>query len=90
MFGSVSPASLPCASLRCLVADMLATQSTVTLSSKAIRALDLHRLSELDEKLRTLAMQHLHIERQMRQMLTERAALRTLVGQADDDYICPF
>lgn len=69
---------------------MIATRTTVTLSPEAIRALDLHRLAELDEQLRNLAMQHIQIERQMRKLLTERAALRTLVGQENDDYICPF
>lgn len=62
----------------------------MTLSQDAVKALDLHRLAQVDSQLRELALQHMKTERLMKEKLAERSALRALIGQKDDFYVCPF
>ncbi len=54
---------------------------TVTLSRKAILALDMHRLAELDERIRKMALEHMKLERELLKAVKEREALRMLVSQ---------
>ena len=60
---------------------MIATRSTVTLSKEAIRALDLHRKAELDERIENLTRLLKTIVIDLDKAITEREALIILVSQ---------
>lgn len=51
----------------------------VRLSAEALRALDLHRLNEIEQRISDLAVRHFKMQQELSRLLDERDALRLLV-----------